>query len=230
MVRREIRQAIRSDFVFSPAVPMKRPKNKHGWMMCLSLGCSRRALVMAFIAGIGTVCSAESWPHKADAFASEPGEDQSRPGVRGGDEPGTASGLPVPRFVTLKSAPVNLRRGPSFKHPIDWVFLRKGWPMEIISEYGPWRQVRDIEGTTGWVHQRLLDGARAVLVAPNAADGTFRPVYRFPAAKGQPVALAESGAILRLATCAQGWCEVRSQGVDGYIRATDLWGVYRSER
>ena len=45
------------------------------------------------------------------------------------------SGLPVPRFVSLKAEKVNVRRGPSSDHPVAWVFQRKGLPVEIVAEF-----------------------------------------------------------------------------------------------
>ena len=42
------------------------------------------------------------------------------------------SGLPLPRFVSLKSDRVNLRKGPSTDYPTQWVYRRAGLPLEII--------------------------------------------------------------------------------------------------
>jgi len=60
--------------------------------------------------------------------------------------------LPIPRFVTIKFDEVNVRTGPVIDCPIEWVFIRKGEPVEIIAEYEQWRKVRDINGEGGWVH------------------------------------------------------------------------------
>ena len=61
------------------------------------------------------------------------------------------TGLPLPRFVSLKGNKVNLRRGPSLDYKIDWVYKRKHLPLMIVSEFGHWRQVTDFEGYTGSV-------------------------------------------------------------------------------
>ena len=73
----------------------------------------------------------------------------------------TDSGLPVPRFVTLRADKVNVRAGPGARYPVEWVFERKGMPVEIVAEFDTWRKVRDIQGTEGWVHQNLLSSRRA---------------------------------------------------------------------
>src|ERR1700738_2020313 len=72
--------------------------------------------------------------------------------------------LPVPRFVSLHADRVNLRTGPGDRYPIDWVLTRRDMPVEIIAQFEHWRQIRDWEGTKGWVHQRMLAGKRDVIV------------------------------------------------------------------
>ena len=77
-----------------------------------------------------------------------------------------ASGLPLPRFVSLKARRVNLRIGPSKDYAVEWLYTRSGIPMEIIQEYDHWRRVRDPDGTEGWIHKSLLTGDRTAVIAP----------------------------------------------------------------
>src|SRR5271170_753120 len=81
-----------------------------------------------------------------------------------------ASGLPVPRFASLRSDGVNMRTGPGTRYPIDWVFAREGLPVEIIAEYEIWRRVRDPDGAEGWVHKNALSGKRTAIVTGNLRD------------------------------------------------------------
>src|SRR6266568_4827066 len=53
------------------------------------------------------------------------------------------SGLPVPRFVSLKSDHVNVRGGPNKDHDVAWVYTRPGLPVEITAEFENWRRIRD---------------------------------------------------------------------------------------
>ncbi len=46
-----------------------------------------------------------------------------------------ASGLPLPRFVSLKSKRVNMRIGPSTDYAVSWMYMKSGMPVEIIQEY-----------------------------------------------------------------------------------------------
>ena len=76
------------------------------------------------------------------------------------------SGLPIPRFVSLKTEKVNVRKGPSSDHDVAWVYQVKGLPVEIIAEFETWRRIRDSEGTEGWILQNMLAGKRNALVEP----------------------------------------------------------------
>ncbi len=96
------------------------------------------------------------------------------------------SGLPVPRFVSLKAGRVNVRSGPGEDYKIAWVFTRPGLPIEVIQEYDTWRRIRDSDGTVGWVFQSLLSGKRTAVVAPWAKDDP-RPI-RTSAAPDAPIA------------------------------------------
>jgi hypothetical protein len=77
---------------------------------------------------------------------------------------GPVTDLPLPRFVSIRTEPVNVRRGPSVQYRIDWTFNRRGWPVEVKAEYGAWRKIKDVDGAEGWVHQSLLSGTRTVVV------------------------------------------------------------------
>src|SRR3712207_8473270 len=85
---------------------------------------------------------------------------------------GKVTGLPVPRYVSLKTDRVNLREGPSKDHRTAWVFQRAGLPVEITAEYEVWRRIRDAGGTEGWVLHSLLSGRRTALVMPWAKNAT----------------------------------------------------------
>ena len=45
------------------------------------------------------------------------------------------SGLPLPRFVTTRSNPINVRVGPGTKYGVAWVYVKAGTPVEIIQEF-----------------------------------------------------------------------------------------------
>jgi len=75
-----------------------------------------------------------------------------------------ATGMPVPRWVTVKAERVNVRRGPSLAQDVLWTYVKTGTPVEVIAEYDAWRRIRDVDGSTGWVKGAMLDGRRNVVV------------------------------------------------------------------
>jgi SH3-like domain-containing protein len=139
-----------------------------------------------------------------------------------------ASGLPVPRFVSLKTDRVNVRRGPSNEHQVVWVYARKGLPVEIIAESELWRRVRDSEGEEGWVYHSLLAGRRTALIAPWRKTAQV-PMLAAPGA-GAQVALLEAGVIGEVQSCSGQWCRLLVDGYEGWIAQNMLWGVYPGER
>jgi SH3-like domain-containing protein len=130
----------------------------------------------------------------------------------------------LPRFVTLRADEVNLRTGPGERYPIDWVLIRKGLPVEIVEEFDVWRKIRDFQGSEGWVHQRMLTGARNVLI-----EGGVRVLHSEPDAASPPVARAEAGVVGRLLECRGPWCRVEAQGIKGWLKRDEVWGVYPDE-
>ncbi len=104
------------------------------------------------------------------------------------------SGLPVPRFVSLKRDKVNVRRGPSTSHKVAWVFTSKGYPVEIIAESDHWRRVRDAEGEEGWVYHSLLSGWRNGVISP-WNQGAQVALQDTPGATAATVAKATAAAV-----------------------------------
>ena len=133
-----------------------------------------------------------------------------------------ASGLAVPRFVSLKSDRVNLRQGPGTEYPTAWVFRRAGLPVEVIKEFESWRQVRDAEGTTGWVLGSMLSGRRTARDPPLGGEGRTDPAAvaalrdddsesAAPSPRWKPACSPASS------PATASWCRVSVGGFRGYI-------------
>ncbi|GGF61363.1 hypothetical protein GCM10011332_13900 [Terasakiella brassicae] len=138
----------------------------------------------------------------------------------------SGSGLPLPRFVTLRAGEVNLRAGPGVRYPVEWVYKKRNLPVEVVAEYDTWRKIRDWQGTQGWVHQGMLSGKRSVIVM-----GDLRTLRREPKTSASPSARLEEGVIARLLECPQGttWCKIDADGYEGWLRKAEFWGVYSEE-
>jgi SH3-like domain-containing protein len=148
-----------------------------------------------------------------------------------GEAPGSASGLPVPRFVSLKSDRVNVRGGPTKDHEVTWVYTRSGLPVEVTAEFENWRRIRDWEGAEGWVYHSLLSGRRTAIVAPQSKSKEDLLALHEKADKQSSVrAQLQSGVLGTVKRCAGGWCYLTGSGFDGWIEQERLWGVYPNEK
>ncbi|MEN3975468.1 SH3 domain-containing protein [Emcibacter sp. SYSU 3D8] len=137
---------------------------------------------------------------------------------------GGVTGLPLPRFVTLSSGKINMRVGPGSRYPIDWVYTRRGMPVEIIAEYELWRKVRDVDGAEGWMLKHMVSSKRGAIVT--VAVATLR---RDPEDTASPVLYAKKGVQGELDECRKEWCKLEVDGATGWLRKSSLWGAYSYE-
>jgi SH3-like domain-containing protein len=141
-------------------------------------------------------------------------------GATAADRP-TPSGLPVPRYVSLKFDKVNARAGPGDDHKLMFVYTAKGLPVQVVAETSEWRRVCDPEGTLVWVHKRTTDGRRTAMNTRKAPQ----PLLRKPR-DGAPVGdYLAPHALAQLVRCAKDWCRVKADGVSGWVKAGELWGT-----
>jgi len=141
---------------------------------------------------------------------------------------GPSSGRPLPRFVSLKSDKVNVRRGPSSEHQVAWVYSRRNLPVEVTAEFEHWRRIRDSDGEEGWVYHSLLSSRRSVIVSP-WKKGTVMMLSQ-PDRSSRPVAQVESGVLGFVDQCTGEWCRIETNGYSGWLRQDILWGVYPGEK
>lgn len=130
--------------------------------------------------------------------------------------------LPIPRFVSIKSNEVNARSGPTTKAAIEWVFVKKGEPVEIIAEYEQWRQVRDIHGESGWIHSSVLSGRRSVIII---ADQEIE-LLKYANIESRVIAKLMPKVRCTLKKCKEQFCQITCKNYTGWVLKKDLWGVY----
>ncbi len=144
------------------------------------------------------------------------------------DSPGKGSvtGLPLPRFASLRADDVNLRAGPGQRYPIEWLYKRRGLPVQIDREFEVWRLVTAPDGVKGWVHEATLFGRRDFVVT--GADRTLR---KSAEATARAVAILQPGVVGRIRSCAAGadWCQVQVGDYRGWLRRGDFWGALPNE-
>ena len=136
------------------------------------------------------------------------------------------TGLPLPRFVSIRAGEANLRTGPGVQYPVDWIYKRRDLPVEVIAEFRTWRKIRDWRGTQGWFHQGMLGSRRTFVVT-----GKVRNLREKADTKTRALVRAEAGVIGRLLECPDGssWCRVDIDGFEGWLRRVEIWGVQTDE-
>lgn len=133
----------------------------------------------------------------------------------------TLSGLPVPRYVSLKFGKVNGRQGPTLEHSVLWQYRRRGLPLIVVAETENWRKVRDSHGEESWVRRVSLSGARTVLTKREIDLRTA------PREAARIKAVAQGNVLLELGHCTEtDWCKVKSEdGYKGWAPRHLLWGA-----
>lgn len=174
-------------------------------------------MCLALMVG-GAAVAAESASTQGAAAQSEPAPNEQASGK--------PDGLPLPRFVSLRASSVNLRVGPSARYPIEWIYVRRNLPVEIIAEFDTWRRIKDPAGTEGWVHSTMVAGRRTAMVT-----GKVQPLLRNMDEASALVANLEAGVIVSVERCpkASTMCRVGADGATGWIKRDAIWGVYPDE-
>lgn len=197
----------------------------------IALGAAALALLLPALAAAPAAAQSQPLPPApvapapaapAPAQAAEPSE-QDAPADQGRAQ---VSGLPLPRFVSLRAGEVNMRSGPGVQYPVDWVYKRRHLPVEVIAEFQTWRKVRDHQGSQGWVHQTMLGGERTAIVL-----GRTRTMRAEADSNARAVAKLEPEVIVTVTACPREgqWCRVKASGLDGWLRRVEIWGVRKDE-
>jgi SH3-like domain-containing protein len=95
--------------------------------------------------------------------------------------PGTAFAL------CIKAPEANLRQGPSTRYEKSWEVF-KYMPLRKIGQRGKWYQVKDVDGDTHWVYNRLVTGSmRCAVVKVDKANMRNGPGTKYAKSPLSPV-------------------------------------------
>ena len=122
-------------------------------------------------------------------------------------------------FLTLKKNEVNLRQGPSFEYPIKLIYKKKYLPVLILDKSGPWRNIKDFENNTGWIHVVLLSKKKSAINIKNNSI-----IYKKPTIYSKPIAKLEVGRLVLIKKCKTKWCKITTGGYSGWVLKDSLWG------
>ena len=122
-------------------------------------------------------------------------------------------------FLSLKNDEVNLRKGPSFEYPIKFTYKKKYLPIVIIDKSESWRQIKDFEKNSGWIHISQLSKKKSAINTKNNSI-----LYKKPSIYSKPIARLELGRLVLIKKCNLKWCKMSSDNFSGWIKKNYLWG------
>ena len=122
-------------------------------------------------------------------------------------------------FLTLKNNKVNLRKGPSFEYPVELIYKKKYLPVVIINKIETWRQIKDHQSNSGWIHISQLSKRKSAI---NITENSI--VYKKPTIYSKPIVKLEIGRLVIIKKCKSKWCKVSSGNYKGWILKDYLWG------
>ena len=123
------------------------------------------------------------------------------------------------KFLSLKNEEVNLRTGPSFDHPIKLIYKKKNLPVIIIDKFETWREIKDFENNSGWIHVSQLSKRKSAI---NIKEHSI--LYKNSTIYSQPIAKLEIGRLVIIKKCKLTWCKIKSGDYKGWILKKYLWG------
>ena len=137
------------------------------------------------------------------------------------------TGLTIPRVVSLRSNHINARSGPGARYPIEWVYMQKSAPVEIIAEFELWRKIKDWQGSESWVHKSMLSGKRSVKVITPGENN----VYAKDDFKAKIIAKVEDEVVGEIEKCPvnNSFCKIKFASITGWVPRQNLYGIYPEE-
>jgi SH3-like domain-containing protein len=129
-------------------------------------------------------------------------------------------------FVSLRSNETNARSGPGLSYPIKFTFKLRSLPIQVISEYDNWSEIKDYNGDTGWIDQNLLTKKREAMIRTAKSFVNF---YSQPTEKSRILLRLENNVIGSFIRCEKNWCGIKVDGEKGWVKREELWGVDKND-
>jgi len=122
-------------------------------------------------------------------------------------------------YLTLRNDKVNLRKGPSFHHPVKLVYKKKFLPVLVVDSSYNFRKIIDHENNSGWIHITQLSKKRAAI---NVVDKSI--IFKKPTLYSKPIAVLEKGRLCLIKKCKNNWCKIKTGNFYGWIKRNNLAG------
>ena len=121
-------------------------------------------------------------------------------------------------FLSLKKNKVNVRYGPSFESPINYIYKKKNLPIKQIDKKENFRRIIDQKNNSGWIHISQLEKINSVIPL------TDKILFKKPSYFSKPIAKIKKGRVLLVKKCNENWCKVKTKKIEGWIDINNLWG------
>lgn len=115
-----------------------------------------------------------------------------------------------------------MRVGPGREYPINWMLLRAGLPIMLLSEFLQWRKIQLPDGTQGWIHQSTASYKNTAIVVEDTL------LYK-SSSGSTPIAKILKNVIVQCIKTEDNFVKVKVHGFKGWIDRSKLWGVNPSE-
>jgi len=122
-------------------------------------------------------------------------------------------------FLSLKKNKVNVRYGPSFNSPVKFVYKKINLPIKQIDKKENWRRIIDFKNNSGWIHWSQLKPINSVISLNE------KILFKKPSNFSKPLAKIQTGRVLVLQKCIEGWCKIKSNNFKGWIKTDNIWGL-----
>jgi SH3-like domain-containing protein len=130
-----------------------------------------------------------------------------------------SSSVAAETFLSLKKNKVNVRYGPSFDSDIKFVYKKINLPVKQIDKKENFRRIIDLKNNSGWIHISQLKKNNSVISTND------KILFKKPTSFAKPIAQIKKGRLLVLQKCEGGWCRIKSDGFDGWIKISNIWGL-----
>ncbi len=123
------------------------------------------------------------------------------------------------KFLSLKKNTVNVRYGPSFDFPVKYIYKKINLPIKQIDKKENFRRIIDIKKNSGWIHKSQLKKVNSVITIEDKILFEKSTIF------SKPIANIKKGRLLVVKKCEEGWCNIETEGLKGWVSKINLWGA-----
>ena len=133
----------------------------------------------------------------------------------------------LPRMASFRSSHVNARSGPGLRYPIQWIYMQKNAPVEIIDEFELWRKIKDWDGSVTWVYKAMLNNKRWIKITKSGTAD----IHAKPQNDSRVIAKVENEVIGKIEKCPEqkDFCLIKFSTIEGWVNRKDFYGVFPDE-